>query len=418
MKTLKAAWISLLVFSTMVSMAAQEFRTDINPALLYYRALLVQGDPVPEADWNYLSSKKGLEQKLPERFGKIAAGYDNQFLLVRQAAKAKAPCDWGIDLSPGPNVIMPHLARARALARTAQLRALWALQDGRQEAARDDLLATFTLARHLASDGLLISAFVQFAIEGLEYGTIARHYGDFSPETLKQLVDGFDSAPARRTLAGCMPSEKGMGDWTLRQIRQLQQTYPNDDAKVMATFRQCGIVEAMEFLGESNFWPRLIAASGGSSEGAVKLLREAESVFPRLAEVLALPYPEFEARAQQLSSEIQKSGNPFAAGFKLILDGRRFRVRPAEFRAEAQLAMVRAAGEFKRTGEAGMKSVTDPFGKGPFSYRRFVFKGVDRGFELKSAYAGDEAPFAMIFVEKKGPAFHVTGPDAGKAVTK
>lgn len=418
MRTLNRTWISLLVFSAAVSMAAQDIRTDINPALLYYRALLVQAEAVPEADWNYLSSKKGLEQKLPERFGRIVAGYDNQFLLVRQAASAKVPCDWGIDLSPGPNVMMPHLGRARVLARTAQLRAIWALQNGQQDAARDDLLATFTLARHLASDGLLISAFVQFAIENLECGTIAQHFGDLSPETLKQLVDGFDAAPPRRTLAGCMPSEKGLGDWTLRQVRQLQQTYPNDDARVMAAFRQCGIVEAMEFLGGSNFWPRLTAASGGSSEGVVKLLREAESVFPRLTEVLALPYSEFETRAQQLGAEIQQSGNPFAAGFKLILDGRKLRFRPAEFRAEAQLAMVRVAAEYKRNGESGVKSVTDPFGKGPFSYRRFVFNGVDRGFELKSAYAGDDAPFAMIFVEKKGSAFHVTGPDAGKAITK
>ena len=62
--------------------------------------------------------------------------------------------------------------------------------------------------------------------------------------------------------------------------------------------------------------------------------------------------------------------------------------------------MVHAAVEYKLHGESGLKSVMDPFGNGPFGFQRFVFKGVDRGFELKSAYAGADAPFVMIFVEK------------------
>ena len=80
--------------------------------------------------------------------------------------------------------------------------------------------------------------------------------------------------------------------------------------------------------------------------------------------------------------------------------------------------MVHAAVEYKLHGESGLKSVMDPFGNGPLGFQRFVFKGVDRGFELKSAYAGADAPFVMIFVEKHGPAFQVTGPDAGKAIVQ
>jgi hypothetical protein len=80
--------------------------------------------------------------------------------------------------------------------------------------------------------------------------------------------------------------------------------------------------------------------------------------------------------------------------------------------------MIHAAVEYKWHGESGFKNVMDPFNNGPFAFQRFVFKGVDRGFELKSAYAGADAPFVMIFVEKQGPAFQVVGPDAGKAITQ
>jgi hypothetical protein len=55
----------------------------------------------------------------------------------------------------------------------------------------------------------------------------------------------------------------------------------------------------------------------------------------------------------------------------------------------------------------------DPLGNGPFTCQRFVFEGVDRGFELKSAYAGLKYPCALIFVEKEGPAFRTDGPYLG-----
>jgi hypothetical protein len=58
----------------------------------------------------------------------------------------------------------------------------------------------------------------------------------------------------------------------------------------------------------------------------------------------------------------------------------------------------------------------DPCGTGPFAFQRFVFEGVDRGFELKSAYAGRSYPTALIFVQKDGPPFYVQGPNIGKAI--
>src|SRR5436190_11105817 len=157
MKTMNLLCLSLLVLSeALVAARGENFRTDINPALLYYRAFLVATEPgLSDADRTYLESKKGLEQKLPERFDKIVAGYDNQIQLVRQAAHARVPCDWGIDVSAGPNTLLPHLGRARAVVRTMQLRAVWALQHGRQEDARDELLAAFVLGRNAGSDRLL-----------------------------------------------------------------------------------------------------------------------------------------------------------------------------------------------------------------------------------------------------------------------
>jgi len=424
MKTTKFTCLALLIL-TLPSARGEPFRTDINPALLYYRSFLMPWQPMSDADRDYLTTKQGMEQKLPERFGPVVANYDNQFSLVRQAAHSTVSCDWGLDFSDGPNLMLPHLARAKAVARTAQLRAVWDLQHGRQDNARDDLLAAFMLGRNAASDGLLISALVQYAIEALDYGTIATHFGEFTPETLQQLSDGFDAAPARHTMASCVPSEmSGFYGWMVDKLQELQKAYPNDDAKVMAGFHDCGVVSAFESVGYTNFWPRLIAASGGASEGLLKLLHEEKPLFSRVAKIMALTEPEYEIQAKQFRADIHESHNPFITGLNLYFtgfvfaSGQELQPRPREFRIQAQLAMVHAAVEYKSHGESGLKSVMDPFGNGPFAFQRFVFKGVDRGFELKSAYAGTDAPFVMIFVEKQGPAFQITGPDAGKAIAQ
>ena len=83
----------------------------------------------------------------------------------------------------------------------------------------------------------------------------------------------------------------------------------------------------------------------------------------------------------------------------------------------APLAMLHAAMEYKLHGEYGLNNVRDPFGNGPFHFRRFVFEGVDRGFQLTSAYTGLGYPCALIFVEKEGAAFRIDGPHEGQAVS-
>ena len=100
MKITKFTCLALLIL-TLPAARGEPFRTDINPALLYYRSFLLAPDPMSETDMDYFGSKEGREKKLPERFGKIVAGYDNEFKFVREAAQQKASCDWGVDMSPG-----------------------------------------------------------------------------------------------------------------------------------------------------------------------------------------------------------------------------------------------------------------------------------------------------------------------------
>jgi hypothetical protein len=406
----------IMLLSTLLNARGEPFRTDINPALLYYQAFLLEPKPLADADWDYLGSKAGREQKLPERFGPLLARYDTEFKLVRAAARQTVPCDWGIDLSSGPSTFLPHLRFIKAVAVASQPRAMWALQHGDQAGARDDLLAAFVLGRNAAQDGTVIGALVQYACNAITFATVAGNFGQFSPETLRQLEAGFEAAPAQGTMAAAMLTEKANHvDWLLNQIQQLQPESPESERNLLAAIEANKALAALENIGDNpatNFWPRALAASGGTRDGLLKYIRESEPLYQRVAKIMALPLPEYEEQVQALATEIQKSQNPFIQ--LLFVDPLKPRVK--EFKIQAWQAMVHAAVEYKLHGEAGLNSVPDPLGNGPLAFQRFVFEGIDRGFELKSAYAGLPYPCALIFVEKEGTPFRTDGPYIGQAV--
>ena len=406
--------LTLILTGTVLGSRAEPYRTDINPALLYYQSFIM-GAQLPQADHDYLFTNQWQGQQLPARFGELVSQSDNEFKLVRQAAHATVPCDWGIDWSAGPYTFLPHLARVKATIQMAQLRAIWNLQNGLQAGAGDDLIAAFTLARNGSRDNSLIAVLVQIAGEAIVNSTVAANFGRFSPETLKELMEGFDAAPPRGTMANAIATTEShcFSDWAEARVSELRKEYPGDDAKVLDSFRSIfedfGDAEQLD----TNTWSRIVAATGGTSEGFLKLVREMQPMYTRLDAIAALPQPEFEVQIKLFYADIRKSSNPLIAA--IFPDFEKARVK--EFASLTDSAMVRAAVEYKLHGEAGLQSVNDPYGHGPFQFQRFVFEGVDRGFELKSAYAGRGFPEAMIFVEKDGPPFHVNGKYAGQAMS-
>jgi hypothetical protein len=406
MKTLKLLLLPLLLGASFLSTRG----ADINPAFLYYRAFLLS-PTLSQSDSDYLYTNNWRGQKLPERLGKLVEGYDDEFKMARQAAQSSMPCDWGIDMSAGPQTLFPQLARAKGLALAAQLRVPWHLQNGNQAQARDDLLTTFALARNLPRDGTLISMLVQFAIEAIASSTIAQNFGQFSPATLQQLADGLDALPPRRTVAESVESEKALFlDRTIQKILELQRQNPGNDARVME--------ETHEFMGFNNevqgtLWEPLTNAAGGTSDGILRLLRDEEGFYDSFTNFLRLPYSEFKAQ-KPVFLEQMKSSNPLVTTIGPAL----VKAREREFRILATLAILRAGIDHKLHGESTLAAAIDPCGDGPLAFSRFSFEGVDRGFELKSTFnlGGNQA--VLIFVEKSGPPFQVDGNYPGRPLAQ
>ena len=408
MKPIQSFCLSLLVFTGAAgAVSGQPFATNINPALTYYQAFTVAPDYL-QKDRDYLFTNEWRGQKLPDRLGELLAGYDTEFRLVRQAAQSTAPCDWGIDWSAGPGALLPHLARIKATANTARLRAMWDLQHDRQSDAREDLLAALALGRNGARDGSLIGGLVEIAVEHIVCATVAENFNQFSPETLQQLAEGLSAPPARGTIAACIPTEELCHDWMIGRARELQAGNPGNDAQVMEGLRRAFDFETSNSDGSketNNLWLQIVAAAGGTSDGVIKLLREAGAVYARLEKIEALPPAQYEEQMTQFSAEVRSSSNPLMPVFFQAVE----KWRPREFSALASLAMVQAAVQHKLHGDAGLQSVANPCGQGPFAFRRFIFDGVDRGFELNAAYSAMGYPIVLIFVERDGPPFLVSG---------
>ena len=123
---MKKIWALILASLAMVFQslpAGETFRTDINPALLYYQGFSLRPE-LSQQEHDYLFTNEWRGRVLDERFTKLVSGFDNSFKLFWRAGKAQAPCDWGLDLTDGPEALLPGLAKAKLAAQTARLRAM------------------------------------------------------------------------------------------------------------------------------------------------------------------------------------------------------------------------------------------------------------------------------------------------------
>ena len=414
MKTTRFLLPSLILAATLTRGAgAESYRTDINPVLLYSQAFLVAPD-LSQADRDFLWTNQWAGQKLPARFGELIQYYNNEFRFVRQAAHSTVPADWGIDWSQGPNTLLPHLARIKKVAQTAQLRAMWDLQNGDQTNACDDLVAALVMARNGSRDRCVISALVQFAGEAIVCSTIAANFNHFSQESLRRLENGIDAAPARGRVADCMSTEKFTKQWLVDKLLEEQKNNPENDRQTIEIIRKALFDYGDGPDSNTNLWQQILTASGGTSDGMIRLLRAIDPLYPRLAKILSLPSGPYEEQMKPFMADVRNSQNPFVTALFPAFE----KCRPKEFAILINLAMVRAAIEYKLNGESGFRSVMDPTANKPFAMERFSFDGVDRGFELKSPYAGRGFQEVMIFVEKDGPAFQVNANRAGQPVAR
>ena len=343
MKTKPRNWLilGLLLCLPIRLPAAETRRDDINPALLYWQAFAVMPDLGPD-DQKHLLETQWRTRAMDERAGELASRYDQSFRLLRAAMSAKAPCDWGVDMSLGPQALLPHLAKAKRCAVVAVLRARWAVQQGRPEAGRERPLGCVCPGQERVSRR---HAHLSAGPDRLGENCPGLHCPAMAGTSLghdRILLAGIDSAPARGTMASCMETERvALYGWLVRNFREFKQKYPGNDQKALqeATKLLDGMVSEDEGKQRSGFGATVIQAAGGTMAGLLAYVHELEPLYREMEQVMSLPYTEFQPAIEQFQKRITDNPNLLAHEFLPAV----LKVRDKEFRALAWLAMVQAA---------------------------------------------------------------------------
>jgi hypothetical protein len=296
----------------------------------------------------------------------------NSLLYLHRAAKMPR-CDWGLDYDDGIMLLLPHLGKARDLARLAALHARHEFDQGHWQAGIDDAKAIMVLGRHAGRDRTLISLLVRCLIEGITVDLVA----PYVPE-LKAAPAKVTSMPAALSLPQIIVLEKKyMAGWVIKKLKAADQ-------QKKGSWRQ--------------LWKEMLAMSEISDpienvetvEEAAKMMENVLPVYDELAKMAALPKDEFDAQYPEFKRR-SKAANPVAGTLLPAID----LVLAKERRHHARMAMLLAAIAVAQEGPDKLKDIKDPFGAGPFEYR-----ALDSGFELKSKLLFEDKPVTLTIGQK------------------
>jgi hypothetical protein len=333
-----------------------------NAALDYWQAI-------------YFAPKLDVEQsKLLGEIGSVplddAAKLVEQGRLSIKFARmgAKKPlCSWGESRQQeGFTALTPHLRVADDLARLMLLQARLEVSEGRGRDAAEDWISALALARHVSSDGLIISLLFGYGIDAAVIDNAAVDLAHLDKASLDHLARSLDNLRPRPTLASAVRVEQEAGQrWLIAKLKQDHD--PNWQAKFTALLGN----------GDPASPTATIVAGFTTADSLARKLQELDPTIDQLERVASMSLDQFARDWPAL--EAQLKANPAAA---LVMAGDFSRIRRAQAMAEARLALFKAAVDVLRHGASSLKAHPDPFGNGPLSY-----VSVGEGFEISSKLA-------------------------------
>ncbi|PYJ86526.1 MAG: hypothetical protein DME22_04910 [Verrucomicrobia bacterium] len=308
----------------------------------------------------------------------LAARFDEAFKLIRRGAKMQAGCDWLTDPALGPEMWLPTRiseVHKRTALQAAQVRARVALAQGRAPDACEDLLAAFILGRNIGVHGSLVSVMVQADYERRIVEFVGENFFRFTPEALATLVNGIESAPKRTNVSQAMDMEKtAFAGWIIGREQDLRVAAGGDEQKALAA-----ISELLRYVqGEDA--EKIIQAAGGTSAGVIAYTSDVMPFYD-VMQSLATASPQNLAGVTERAAKLIEGNTNLLVSLILPNVGS---ARGREVETLTRLAMLRAAVAYRQRGIAGLNSVRDPFGEGPFELRRMESDAAGHGFELQS----------------------------------
>lgn len=199
--------------------AKEVWGTTPNAAVIYWQAFSAMPELTEEESKLYAEAVAGKVAASAPELQPILARYTTALSEMYRAGTVK-PCDWNLDINAGPGLLLPHLQKARDLARAATLRAGARFENGQVDEAIDDVFATVTMGRAGDANPTLISMLVDYAIERLATDALAQNLNKLDPAQLDRVADMLASLPAAATIDECMRwEERIFVDWFDQKIK-------------------------------------------------------------------------------------------------------------------------------------------------------------------------------------------------------
>lgn len=332
--------------------------TSGNAALQYWQAFALL-PTLDKEDEEVVGNWKTVSLDDP-RVKKIVEGSRTSLMFLHRGAGV-TNCDWGLKYDDGMGMLMPHMTRARDLARLAALRGRYEFERGNWKVGRDDARAIVTLGRHVGREPVLIARLVDYLIEDLAIDLIAPYVIEHKAP-YPQVLAMFETLPPGATLPQTILVEKKyMCQWAIGKIKEEEQRKKGAGLELWKKFIE-GAEDAEALSKMENV------------EDVLTRIEEVLPVYDELAGIAALPKEEFDARYPKFKEQA-KGKNPVVGVLLPAMD----KVLAKEHRHKARFAMLFAAIAVAQDGGEKLKEIKDPYGDGPFEY-----KPLDKGFELKS----------------------------------
>jgi hypothetical protein len=339
-----------------------------NAALQYWQAFsqmpaLDEGQEKLLDDWRTVSLDDAAVHKL-------VAESQKSILYLRRGAHC-SHCDWGLDYNDGIGMLLPHLAKARSLARLAALDARYQYERGNRGALTANTFAMMTLARHVGRDPIMVGLLVRFLIEGLTVDVVTPHLPEGKMPYAKA-VAMFEALPKAPDLQQAIPAEKKYFiQWMIRKLREEEEREPGAGVKL---------------------WHNMLGAEGpqelkqvDSLRTMVELLEDLLSAYDELEKLVALPKAKFDEQYPQFKERV-KAEKPLARFLLPDIEA----LLAKQQRNQARMAMLLASVAVVESGPEALKDIKEPFGDGPFEYR-----ALDTGFELQSKLTYEGKPVTL-----------------------
>jgi hypothetical protein len=369
------ALFTLVAFATVTlsSPARGEITVDYPPvsdnaALQYWQAFAML--PALDAEQEKLL-EECLTAPLDDATTALLDKSRPSLMFLHRAAKLRN-CDWGFDYRDGISLYLPHLAKARTLARIAVLDARRAFEKGPSSAARDDAFGIVALARQVGGDHTLVSMLVCYALENQMIDLVAPQVPKLGAD-YADAVAMFKTLPPSPRLDHAVMCERRLMASILRQLNEAEARRPGGWREVWQNTTGPDTPESLENID--------------SLAKLTQLLEDFQSTYDELGQLVMLPHAEFDAKYPEFV-ERARAANPMAELLLPAMD----KVAAAQRKTEVRMAMLLASIAVAEGGPEKLADLKDPFGDGPFTYRE-----LPGGFELSSKLEADGKPVTVKF---------------------